>query len=105
MNGPLHAWSGLRVPGDVYRRIVHGSLARRLWRTLKGKLSGGREVNNGTRGQRHCFFVTNPVASIRLQELLVRDGRSNPVRKNRASGSWQGRAKDAGSRRTTPDSS
>ncbi len=47
---------------------------------------GGEEVNNGTRGQRHSILPANPVASIRLEELLVRDGRSNPVRKYRVGG-------------------
>src|SRR5207302_13370 len=52
-------------------------------RTLRSKLSCGSEVNNGTGGQRRSFLLSNPVASIRLTELLVRSALSNPVRRNR----------------------
>src|SRR5258708_881775 len=84
MGGPQLVWSGLSGYGDVIQRIVHRAHeALRLRRTLRSKLNGREEVNNGTRGQRHSILPANPVASIRLEELLVRDGRSNPVRKYR----------------------
>ena len=57
--------------------------ARHARRALRGKLSGGNEVNNGTGGQIYSFSLANPVASIRLEELLVRGARWNPVRTNR----------------------
>src|SRR6267143_973074 len=90
MSGPVPVRSGRRSPGDVFQRIVHGSReAGRLRRTLRSKLGGGNEGNNGTRGQRNSFLLANPAASIRLEVLLVRRVRSNPVRKNRALGRWQ----------------
>lgn len=72
-------------------------LANRSWvkrvrarfrRTLSSKLSCRSEVNNGTGGQRRSFLLANPVASMRLEQLLVRSTRSNPVRKNRAWRIW-----------------
>jgi len=77
-------WSGLGSPGDGVQRIVHGSReARRRRRPLRSKLSGGSAVNNGTGGQQCALLLATPVASMRLEELLVRGSCSNPVRKNR----------------------
>src|SRR5437762_12496556 len=93
MSAPVPVYSGRRSPGDVFQRIVHGSReACHLRRTLRSKLSGGKEGNNGTRGQRNSLLVANPVASIRLEGLPIRGARSKPVPKNRACGGEIGRA-------------
>src|SRR5258708_15671168 len=64
--------------------------SRRLRRMLRGKLNGVNSANNGTRGQRALFLRTTLVISMRLEHLLVGDGRANPVPKNRRAGGGRG---------------
>src|SRR5258708_35409698 len=65
MSGPLLGRSGLESPGGVVRHVVHGSGVSPIAAHTRGKLSRGKNANNGTRGQRPSDLPTNPVDSMR----------------------------------------
>src|SRR6266850_7081391 len=75
--------AGWGAPEMASNESFMGHARRAVFDALRSKLCGRSEANNGTGGQRRSFLLTTPVASMRLEELLVRSVCVNPVRKNR----------------------
>src|SRR5882762_3682118 len=75
--------AGWGAPELASKESFMGHARRAVFGALRSKLCGRGDANNGTGGQRRSFSVATLVASIRLEELLVRSVCVNPVRKNR----------------------